>query len=864
VELADDSWLQGNIVLDRNILAGSERDFGVSIAGGFVRFGTGAGDAGNDTANTIEGNAPVLDDSWHHVALVRRIASGRKQIFVDGVLDFESAPQASYSDLSFPDDGISGAPSLHPYLVIGAEKYDQGAGFASFSGDLDELRIWRVPRSAAQIAASFDLALHPSSMGLVGYYPLEAGTGTTIHDRSVAFAPTGELRSGIVGEGEWLSASADPNHCAPLQATDLPPGFVLTQLVSGLNEPTTFAFAPDGRLLVGQRTGEVLVVENDALLAAPLVQVATDNFQAERGLQCLTLHPDFANNGFLYLFYTTPEPRTTVARFTVIGNTADPASETLIWESPELAATYHHGGALRFGSDDHLYVTTGDQFLDLYSQNLLFAHGKLLRMADDGSIPPDNPFLTTFGAHPYIYARGLRNPFRLARDSQTGELWIGDVGGNNLDSWEEIYPVISGGNYGWPDQEGPDCFVQPCLNLVDPLFYYQHNDPRYYVDQPQAAVVLGPRYRSSYYPEAYRSGFFFGDYANRWIRRLVLDSADQAVAEAAFLETPQAGTIVDLAVGPEGALYFLTLGTPWSGNPDLASIYRIDFPVSQNQPPVAVASASPSQGPLPLNVQFAGSSSFDPDQRPLPLTFHWDFGDSTTSSLADPSHSYSVGGIYQVTLTVDDGRDCHRSSLTLIAGTPPGPQILLPLAGHSYQAGDQVSFLGSATDAEDGTLGPAAFSWQVLLIHAGHSHPFVGPFPGIDSGEFTIPTTGHEPEHSFFQLLFTATDSTGLQSTATLDLIPEQVLLHLTSEPPGIALFLDGQPFATPRTYEGLAGFEHQLMAPDTVLVGQDTYEFDSWSQGGERDQTWTTPVAAQSPGIYLLVANYRRVVPKK
>src|SRR5262245_5956971 len=106
METADESWRDGNVFLDRDIDGGSRREFGASLAGGHVRIGTGAGDAGKDTANTIEGSVDVLDTEWHHVALVREATSGIKRIYVDGVLDFESAVNASKADLSYPDGGV--------------------------------------------------------------------------------------------------------------------------------------------------------------------------------------------------------------------------------------------------------------------------------------------------------------------------------------------------------------------------------------------------------------------------------------------------------------------------------------------------------------------------------------------------------------------------------------------------------------------------------------------------------------------------------------------------------------------------------------------------------------------------------------
>ena len=115
----------------------------------------------------------------------------------------------------------------------------------------------------------------------------------------------------------------------PAQAA-LPPGFQRSTVVSGLSEPTVLEFAPDGRLFVGERGGRILVVENGSLLPLPLVQLAADTLNGERGLVGLALDPNFATNGYLYAYYTTNEPRNRVGRLTVVGNTADPSSEVVI------------------------------------------------------------------------------------------------------------------------------------------------------------------------------------------------------------------------------------------------------------------------------------------------------------------------------------------------------------------------------------------------------------------------------------------------------------------------------------------------------------------------------------------------------
>jgi hypothetical protein len=229
VELFDYSWIDGNIILDRDVWCGTANAFGVSLAGGLVRFGVDSGDTGccNDT---IEGSENVLDDAWHHVAVVRDAVEGSLAIFVDGIEDFRGSAGISTVDLSYPDSGVPVTGNcdngqLTPYgwyLVVAAEKHDAGPAYPSFNGYVDELRIWNVARSEAAIAADRFLVLPAATPGLVGYYRFEEGSGTVVGDSSGAGAPDGELIAGVAGNGEWVSG---PGETAPVGEALFADGF---------------------------------------------------------------------------------------------------------------------------------------------------------------------------------------------------------------------------------------------------------------------------------------------------------------------------------------------------------------------------------------------------------------------------------------------------------------------------------------------------------------------------------------------------------------------------------------------------------------------------------------------------------------
>jgi len=220
----DYNWIEGNIILDRDVWCGTERNFGLSLSGGKIRFGVGEGDAGGSSSVTIEGNRDVLDGQWRHIAAVRDSTAGSLMLVVDGVLDFASPMDYNRADLSYPDDGIPvtgdcSTGQLTPYgwyLVIAAEKHDAGSAYPSFNGYLDELRIWNTARSVADIRDNRFGVIDNNANGLVAQYRFEEGSGTVVQDSSAAAAPDGQLIAGTSNNGEWVSRVDDSHNTAPL------------------------------------------------------------------------------------------------------------------------------------------------------------------------------------------------------------------------------------------------------------------------------------------------------------------------------------------------------------------------------------------------------------------------------------------------------------------------------------------------------------------------------------------------------------------------------------------------------------------------------------------------------------------------
>ncbi len=640
-------------------------------------------------------------------------------------------------------------------------------------------------------------------------------------------------------------------------AFDLPPTFYKNTLDLDLVSPTSFAITPDGRILITELAGTVRIVQNDLLLDTPLIEIAVATTKLDRGLFAIAVDPDFAANGFIDLYFTSTEPRNQVVRYTVSGNIADPSTATLIWSAPDLGGDGHHGGGLAFHSDGKLIIGVGDRMQGTHAQSLGNPYGKLLRLEKDGTIPLDNPYVGFPGADESIFCLGLRNPFRVTSDRESSRLWVGDVGGDNDSSYEEINLAEAGVNFGWPEVEGDDCFTGDCGGFTTPLFAYPHDDPIYVPGPSQACVILGPVVRGTQFPAEYRGSLFYADFANGWIRRLRFDASGALLSDEPFEPFPDSGSVVDLETGLDGSLYYLTIGFGFDGPADQGALHQIQYSQG-NQPPVVFASASSTQGFVPFSVQFSSEGTYDPDGDLL--TFDWSFGDGSTSREQNPLHVYGTNGGYTTTLTVSDPESHINSDpIDITVGEPPVPKVDKPTPGTLYQAGELITFDGSATDAEDGTLPPDAFSWEIFLIERGHQHHFLGPIEDVTTGSFKIPVRGFNPEGTHFEIKLTVEDSHGTRRSRVRHIFPQISRIELDTRPSGIPILLDDHYEHTPRTYQSVDFFRHRVTAqPSYVLQGK-TYVFLYWSDGGERSHVVEAPEDGELE-VLLLRAYYKRI----
>jgi len=627
----------------------------------------------------------------------------------------------------------------------------------------------------------------------------------------------------------------------------VPPGFSNESVVPGITSATTIAFLPDGRMLVGELTGAVWVVQPGASAPdpTPFLQIDYSQLFGEQGLMDILLDPNFAVNQYYYVFYTRGFPgsqnHNRLSRFTASGSTTLPGSEFVLWQDDQVAQDEHHGGGMAIGPDGKLYFAYGEQFFPSDSQNLGSYRGKLMRINLDGTIPTDNPFYDGPGQNnkDEIWAYGLRNPFRISSDPVTGHIFIGDVGGNNeVASFEEINLAVRGANYGWPMCDGP-CALS---GITNPIYAYPHNGR-------DACVTGGFVYRGTQFPAEYVGSYFFADYVQNWIKRLTFDGNGNVAGVENFEPidgSPDGpyGDPVKLLQGPDGSLYYVDIGFNDQHVPNEASIRRIRYTLA-NQPPVAVATASPRSGLAPLQVTFSSAGSSDPEG--MQLSYSWAFGDGATSTLPNPVHVYAADGPYLARLTVSDGvNQTISNDIAISVGNAPTATILTPSGGSLFRAGDVIPYSGDATDLEDGTLPASAFSWTILFHHDTHIHPG-GTFTNTKTGTLVVPTTGHDFQGATsYEIILTVTDSNGLQGTDSVTVFPEKVNLSFTSQPSGLGLEVDGIRTTAPFTLGDVIGFVHTIQAP-TQSLGSRSYVFESWSDGGASSHSIVVPAGGGS-----------------
>jgi glucose/arabinose dehydrogenase len=327
--------------------------------------------------------------------------------------------------------------------------------------------------------------------------------------------------------------------------------FQLTTLARGFVNPWGLAFLPDGDMLVTERRGRLRIIRDGQLDPAPVPGVPTVALGGQAGLLDVALHPEFTENRLIYLSYAGAGEGgrgTEVARGRMVEDRLVDL-ETILVVLPKSSGGRHFGSRLLFGPDGHLYVTLGERGDSERAQDLGDLAGSVIRITDDGGVPPDNPFVGRPDARPEIYTYGNRNSQGLTLHPETGQIWEAEHGPKGGD---EINILTPGTNYGWPvishgltyaGLEIGEGTSKP--GMAQPV---QHWTPSI---SPSGMVF----YTGEDFP-AWRGSLFLGGLSARALVRLELDGT-KVVHEERLLED-LGQRIRDVRQGPDGRLYLLT------------------------------------------------------------------------------------------------------------------------------------------------------------------------------------------------------------------------------------------------------------------------------------------------------------------
>lgn len=337
-------------------------------------------------------------------------------------------------------------------------------------------------------------------------------------------------------------------------------GLVLTPVLEGLQRPVHLISPPgDQRIFVVEKGGLVQILENGALRPAPFLDLsAVVSGSNEQGLLSLAFHPDYATNGSFFVDYTDAAGATRVERFQVSGdaNVADAASGQLVLSIAQPFGN-HNGGHVLFGPDGMLYIAVGDGGSagdpQGNGQNRATRLGSILRVDVDAgtpfAVPPDNPFVNAAPFLPEIWLWGLRNPWRIAFDPLSGDLYVADVGQSQREEITVVGSDEGGANLGWNVVEGSSCYSTPgCVpsDFTLPQVEYTHDDG--------CSITGGHVYRGPI--EAIRGAYFYSDYCFGWLRSFRF--VDGAVTERTEWDAANVGNITSFGEDASGNLYALT------------------------------------------------------------------------------------------------------------------------------------------------------------------------------------------------------------------------------------------------------------------------------------------------------------------
>ena len=376
------------------------------------------------------------------------------------------------------------------------------------------------------------------------------------------------LGKALLGRRRLLTATAAAALAAPAVARaqqvlrSSKASYSLRMLTLDLEQPWGMAFLPDGRLLITERPGRLRIFANGRLERAPVGGLPKVFARGQGGLLDICLHPDFARNAQLYLTYSGEGEggAATVLARAELRNNALVGVQRLFEALPRTSGGLHFGSRIVFDRAGLLYVTCGERYQMQRAQNLADLGGKVVRLRDDGSVPPDNPFVGREGARPEIFTWGHRNPQGMAMNPATGRIWVAEHGPRGGD---ELNLLKAGANYGWPrathgiDYSGSTISPNKSLpGMEDPVRVWVPS-----ISPSGLAFYTGDR------SPGWKGSVFTGALSDNALIRIELDG-DRYLGEERLL-VDLLPYIRDVRQGPDGLLYLVT-------HTDSGGLYRLE------------------------------------------------------------------------------------------------------------------------------------------------------------------------------------------------------------------------------------------------------------------------------------------------
>ncbi|EPR67043.1 PQQ-dependent sugar dehydrogenase [Cyclobacterium qasimii] len=540
--------------------------------------------------------------------------------------------------------------------------------------------------------------------------------------------------------------------------------FEIELVAENLNQPMSMDILDDGRILIVEKDGAVKVFDPNTFLVNTIAQIPVNKrfnqpfttsgmkYDADDGMHGVVMDPDFDNNKFVYMYYS-PESeiaKSLVVRYKWEGNSLDLESEKILLEWPtQRERCCHWGGGMVFDKKGNLLIAIGDNSgfninaedgdSRRTSGNTNDLRGSILRIKPqpDGtySIPEGNLFPKGMEkTRPEIYIMGVRNPWRLSLDSQTGWLYWGEVG----PSTDEFNRAREAGNFGWPyfiannqkntaikteydtlkivnNSQYNTGLVELPSNPVPSIAWYDRNPAEAFPipGSGSLSAVGGPFYRKADfkgaerpYPAYYDGKWFVTDYVRGWIMAIEVDEDGNYKSMEEFMSEGTFTGVNDMDFAPNGDMYVLQYGhDSYASYAKDAKLYRIKYN-NGNRKPKAIASSDKTAGSVPMKGRLLTEGTIDYDNNIS--DYKWvltaENGESIVYKEQNPVVNIEVPGVYQAILTVTDSDGAtDTDTIKLVAGNDP-PEVLFefPESNSSfYFPGDQVQYSVNISDEED-------------------------------------------------------------------------------------------------------------------------------------------------------------------